>query len=143
MPMYKIEIKDKAFAPRSNDLVNRALDSISVVPNPYYAYSVYENTEVANIVKITNLPPKCVVTIYSLDGKFVRQFNRNEEREVRNGEGRGVRYGQVTPDIEWDLKNGSGITVGSGIYLIHVKSDEGERVIKWVGTIRQLEISGF
>ncbi|MBP9132648.1 MAG: hypothetical protein KBF75_01405 [Saprospiraceae bacterium] len=143
MPMYKIEIKDKAFAPRSNDLVNRALDSISVVPNPYYAYSAYENTEVANIVKITNLPPKCVVTIYSLDGKFVRQFNRNEVREERKGEGRGVRYGQVTPDIEWDLKNGSGITVGSGIYLIHVKSDEGERVIKWVGTIRQLEISGF
>jgi hypothetical protein len=123
--------------------LTKLLDSISVVPNPYYAYSAYENTEVANIVKITNLPPKCVVTIYSLDGKFVRQFNRNEVREERKGEGRGVRYGQVTPDIEWDLKNGSGITVGSGIYLIHVKSDEGERVIKWVGTIRQLEISGF
>ncbi|HQP76279.1 MAG TPA: hypothetical protein PL069_02670 [Saprospiraceae bacterium] len=84
-----------------------------------------------------------MVTIYSLDGKFIRQFNRNEVRREVSGEARGVRYAQVTPDIEWDLKNGSGITVGSGIYLIHIKSDDGERVIKWVGAIRQLEISGF
>jgi len=143
MPMYKIEIKDKAADTKSPTIAPSALDKISVVPNPYYAYSSYENTEISNIVKITNLPPKCVVTIYSLDGKFIRQFNRNEVRREVSGEARGVRYAQVTPDIEWDLKNGSGITVGSGIYLIHIKSDDGERVIKWVGAIRQLEISGF
>lgn len=143
MPMYDIEITGKAFEQRNQQLVKNALDSISVVPNPYYAYSGYEGSEISNIVKITNLPAKCVVTIYSLDGKFIRQFNRNEIREEKRGEGRGVRYAQVTPDIEWDLKNGSGITVGSGIYLIHIKADEGERVIKWVGAIRQLEISGF
>ena len=143
MPMYSIDIKEKAFTTRDNNLVNRALDSISVVPNPYYAYSAYEINEISNIVKITNLPAKCLVTIYSLDGKFIRQFNRNEVREEKKGDNRGVKYAQVTPDIEWDLKNGSGITVGSGIYLIHIKADEGERVIKWVGAIRQLEISGF
>ena len=143
MPSYEINISGKAFGQRDNALVNHALDSISVVPNPYYAYSGYETNEISNIVKITNLPAKCLVTIYSLDGKFIRQFNRNEIREEKKGVGRGVVYAQVAPDIEWDLKNANGITVGSGIYLIHVKSDEGERVIKWVGAIRQLEISGF
>ncbi len=143
MPMYKIEIKDKVATTNTPEIKTSALDRISVVPNPYYAYSSYENTEISNIVKITNLPPKCVVTIYSLDGKFIRQFNRNEVRQEVKGEARGVKYAQVAPDIEWDLKNGSGITVGSGIYLIHIKSDDGERVIKWVGAIRQLEISGF
>jgi len=96
-----------------------------------------------HVIKITNLPAKADVTIYSLDGKFIKHFSRNETPEKRNDPSSAVRFGQIYPDLEWDLKNSRGITVGSGVYLIHIKTDRGERVVKWVGAIRQLEISGF
>ena len=35
-----------------------ALDNVQVVPNPYYAYSAYEQDQFENIVKVTNLPPR-------------------------------------------------------------------------------------
>jgi hypothetical protein len=36
--------------------VANALDSIKVVPNPYYGFSQYETSQFTNTVKITNLP---------------------------------------------------------------------------------------
>ena len=143
MPQYHISITGKKHETLTSQQIATALDSISVVPNPYYAFSDYEVSPSSNVVKITNLPNKCVVTIYTLDGKFIRQFNRNENREAKNSEYRGMLHAQTTPDLEWDLRNNKGITVASGIYLIHIKSDEGERVVKWVGAMRQLEISEF
>lgn len=143
MPKYNIQLIDKGSLPTNDSLTNAALDMINVVPNPYYAYSSYEKNEISDIVKITNLPAKCEINIYSLDGKFIRHFNRNVSPEQRTDPTAAVRFRQIYPDLEWDLKNSRGITVASGVYLIHVKSDQGERVIKWVGAIRQLEISGF
>ncbi|HHB79928.1 MAG TPA: hypothetical protein ENK85_11905, partial [Saprospiraceae bacterium] len=118
-----------------------ALDEVNVVPNPYYGYSYYERSQFTNIVKISNLPAKCTVTIYSLDGKFIRKFDRDEAPsvDVETGLTR-----QITPDIEWDLKNASGIPVASGVYLIHIDAPGlGERVIKWFGMNRQFDPSGL
>ena len=92
-------------------------------------------------MKITNLPAKCTVTIYSLDGKFIRKFDRDEV-PVKNTDTGFSR--QIGPDIEWDLKNSSGIPVASGVYLIHVKAPGlGERVVKWFGMKRQFDPSGL
>lgn len=121
--------------------VETALDEVNVVPNPYYGYSYYERSQFTNIVKISNLPAKCTVTIYSLDGKFIRKFDRDEAPsvDVETGLTR-----QITPDIEWDLKNASGIPVASGVYLIHIDAPGlGERVIKWFGMNRQFDPSGL
>lgn len=124
--------------------INAQLDAINVVPNPYYGFSSYETSQFSNIIKITNLPAKCVVTIYSLDGKFIRQYNRNEERMDKDGQYAPILQGQISPAIEWDLKNHKGISVASGVYLIHVKADGlGERVIKWFGVARQFDPSGL
>ena len=55
-----------------------------------------------------------------------------------------ILKGQITPAIEWDLKNNKGISVASGVYLIHVDADGlGERVIKWFGVARQFDPSGL
>jgi hypothetical protein len=124
-------------------LVNKALDAINVVPNPYYAYSAYETSQFTDIVKITNLPAKAVVTIYSLDGKFIRQYRRDEVAEKTPFTNAGVSFKQITPALEWDLKNSKGIPVASGTYLIHVSSDFGERTLKWFGAMRPFDPSGL
>ncbi len=118
------------------------LDQINVVPNPYYGYSRYENTQFTNTVKITNLPAKCTVSIYSLDGRFIRKYDRNEEKGTAFGSG--IQQSQFAPALEWDLKNRSGISIASGTYLIHVAVEgKGERVLKFFAVQRQFDPSGL
>ena len=112
------------------------LSFINVVPNPYYGYSEYEISEFSNLIRITNLPARAIVTIYTLDGKFIRRYTRAEEPQLPFGSttplnNRGVVSRQIYPSLDWDMKNGKGIPVASGVYLIHVDAGElGERTLK-------------
>ena len=137
-PKYQFSFKTKAPVLIKESAPNEILDAINIVPNPYYAFSDYETSVAEGIVKITNLPNKCSVTIYSLDGRFVRQYNRNEGLNLQSAYSEVLRYKQGNPDLEWDLKNANGIAIGPGVYLIHVKVDGiGERTLKWFGVGRK------
>ena len=105
------------------------LDLITVVPNPYYAYSSYEGNALVNKVKISNLPNDCVVTIYNISGTKIRQFKKDND----------------DPSIDWDLTNFANTPVASGFYLIHVKDNTsgGERTIKFFGAMRQIDLNTF
>jgi hypothetical protein len=129
----------------TDEEVNAALDAINVVPNPYYGFSEYETDQFSNTIKITNLPAKSTITIYSLEGKFIRQYNRDERGTPTEGENNpSIRSSQYLPDLEWDLKNKAGIPVASGVYLIHVDAEGlGQRTIKWFGVARQFDPSGL
>lgn len=122
-----------------------ALDQIGIVPNPYYSGSFYESNVFDKVVKITNLPARAVVTIYSLDGKFIRQYNRDEvPTALREGGLRPIGTRQISPALEWDLNNFRGIPVASGVYLIHVDAfEKGERTLKFFGVNRQFDPSGL
>jgi hypothetical protein len=78
-PMYTFSTN--AVAPIRNDFekAKSDLDLINVVPNPYYAYSGYEVNQLDNRIKITNLPRKCTVTIYTISGTYIRQFTKDSE----------------------------------------------------------------
>ncbi len=143
-PTYQFTLSEtEAGAITTPDLTNKALDAINIVPNPYYAYSAYEISQFTNTVKITNLPAKCVVTIYTLDGKFIRQYRRDEIAEKVKGSNPGTSERQITPALEWDIKNSKGIPVASGTYLIHIDSDLGEKTLKWFGVMRPFDPSGL
>jgi len=142
-PLYEFEISgleavDLTQAPYEGELAD-----VNVVPNPYYAYSSYEISELATTVKITNLPDNSEVTIYSLDGKFIKQFRRDEMPSATVGANRGTRFKQTIPDVEWDLKNQAGIPIASGVYLIHISALGEERTIKWFGVNRKFDPSGL
>ncbi len=115
-PVYKDVVKGQS-----------DLDLINIVPNPYYAYASYENNPLDNRIKITNLPRKCVVTIYNMSGTLVRQFTKDDP----------VTF------LDWDLKNFAGIPIAGGVYIFHVKSDEGERIVKWFGALRPIDLNTF
>jgi flagellar hook assembly protein FlgD len=101
---------------------------INIVPNPYYAYSGYETSQLDNRVKITNLPEKCTISIYTVNGTLIRQFTKDETKT----------------SYDWDLKNYAGIPISGGIYLIHIKADGiGEKVIKWFGVLRPIDLNAF
>ncbi len=128
----------------TEDDMNEALRAIKAVPNPYLGYSAYETSQFTNTVKITNLPADATVTIYSLDGRFIRQYIRNETGRSVTGNNRAIRQQQITPALEWDLKNSKGIPVSSGTYLVHIDAPGlGEKTIKWFGVQRQFDPSGL
>lgn len=141
-PTYRFKIEGKQADALDAVGIENALDKINVVPNPYYAFSDYEDSRLSNVVKITNLPAKCVVSIYSLDGKFIRRYNRDEAPRAPNGNA--IPNAQIIPDLEWDLKNSKGIPISAGVYLIHVDAPGlGERTLKWFGITRQFDPTGL
>ncbi len=138
-PMYQFNTDDLAVQKGVLSIAQSALDLIGVVPNPYYAFSDYEENQIDNRVRIINLPQKCVVTIYTLTGTLIRQYSVDKQ---------GVESGNINGDartsIDWDLKNFAGIPIAGGIYIIHIKADGiGEKTVKWFGALRPTDLNAF
>ncbi len=139
-PLYEFALDGLAPIKKERAAASSALDLLRVVPNPYYGYSEYEVTEIDNIVKVINIPAACNVRIYSLDGRFVREYNlgrvyshpsRNGIARIGQGEEGPNADAQILTSVEWDLKNYANVPVASGVYLIHVKVEGvGSRVLK-------------
>ena len=130
LPYYTFTTK--GYGPTYNDAdkAESDLDLIQVVPNPYYAYSNYEPNALSHKVKITNLPDKCVVTIYAVNGTKIRQFKKDDS--------------SIT-SIDWDLTNHANTPIASGIYIIHIKDNVngGEHTIKFYCAMRQVDLNTF
>jgi hypothetical protein len=148
-PAYEFKIEGLAATPYSTAKVDSDLDLINVVPNPYYAYADgpgYERNQLDTRVKITNIPERCVVTIYNISGTLIRQYNV-DKTGISNPSAStlGLDTDPKT-SIDWDLKNYAGIPIAGGLYLIHVKEtggQSGERVIKWFGAMRPIDLNTF
>ena len=145
LPRYRINFNDVETTEITEDQGSQVLANVKAVPNPYFAYSAYESSQFDNTVKITNLPDRADVTIYSLDGKFIQQFRRDVQLSNKAGTNPGITQGQANPDLEWNLKNYAGIPVASGVYIIHVSAPElgEERTIKWFGINRKFDPTGL
>ncbi|MBL0330495.1 MAG: T9SS type A sorting domain-containing protein [Bacteroidetes bacterium] len=127
-PMYTFNTAEIETHKGDNELAVNALDLINVVPNPYYAYSAYERKALENIVKITNLPEKCDISIYSLNGTLIRKFSKDDPKT----------------SLDWDLKNQARIPIASGMYIIYIKvPDVGEKTLKWFGVLRPTDLDSY
>ena len=128
-PLYNFSTEDVATRTYDDTTLVSVLDMINVVPNPYYAYSKYEANKLDNRIKITNLPMECTVSIYSLNGVLVRQY---------------VRSNDPTTSLDWDLKNHNNVPIAGGVYIIHVDVPEvGEKILKWFGIMRPIDLDTF
>lgn len=131
MPYYTFTTD--GFAPTfSTEIGRKALDNVNIVPNPYYAYSSYEDpgNQLDNRVRLVNLPGRCEIRIFTLDGVLVRIIRKDDPNAAYT---------------EWDLKNNAQVPISSGTYLIHIKAlDYGEeRIIKWFGVMRPVDFDTF
>ena len=144
-PSYQFSIGGQEAKALVGQEIPAALKRVNVVPNPYYAYSNYETNQFTNIVKITNLPAKCTVNIYSLDGRFIRQYKRDEKDiPIKDRNNPAILNSKYTPDLEWNMKNIQGIPIASGVYLIHITADGiGETTIKWFNVNRKFDPTGL
>ena len=127
-PIYQFSLDGYAADTANLSAANEALDLIKVVPNPYYGSSEYEDSQLDNIVKITNLPRECNINIYTTNGTLVRNIRKDNSATF----------------VEWDLNNDFNVPIASGIYIVHIDAGEiGEKVVKWIGSIRPVDLNAF
>jgi hypothetical protein len=128
LPYYSFSTGNAKTINNDPDGAVSALDLIRVVPNPYYGYSYYEQNQLDNYVRITNLPQRCIISIYNVNGTLVRRFNKDND----------------DPYVQWNLKNTYGIEIASGIYIVHVDAPGiGEKIVKWFGALRPVDLNNF
>ncbi len=137
-PMYMFEltpdivtlthVADKDNARQS--FKDSIMEAINVVPNPYYSYSAYETkSQLETKVRFINVPANTTIKIYTVDGTLVRSFPSTPSN---------------TTTYDWDLHNHNGIPIAGGMYLIHFSTPGiGERVVKWFGTMRPVDLNSF
>ena len=135
-PIYEFNTNDIVAEIGDLDVAKDAMEMINVVPNPYYGYSSYETNQLDNRVKITNLPQQATISIFTVSGTLVRKIKKDNN---------------VT-SLDWDLKNDYGIPIASGLYIIHVRGKfrdadgnlvEKDKVIKWFGALRPIDMDTF
>ena len=128
-PMYQFNLDDFETRTNVNEIAVEALQDINIVPNPYFAFSTYETSQIDHRVRIINLPVECTVSIYNLNGTLIRQYKRDDN--------------SIT-SIDWDLKNFKSVPIASGVYLIHVNAPGiGERILKWFCVLRPIDLDSF
>ena len=101
-----------------NSVEQENMDEIYVVPNPYVVSSNIEPLDLQNPrdrgqrrVYFANLPSTCTINIYTMAGELVRSLKHNSSIED------GIKY--------WDLTTSDNFPVSFGIYIFHVKSENG------------------
>ena len=136
-PVYNFSTEDLIAVKGDVNVAKAAMETIKAVPNPYYGYSSYETNQLDNRVKITNLPERATIKIFTVSGTLIRTLKKDD--------------GMTS--IDWDLKNDFGIPIASGLYIIHVRARlwdasanefiEKDKVIKWFGALRPIDLDTF
>jgi hypothetical protein len=127
-PMYSWNMTSGSTITQSENALADALKLINVVPNPYTAFSEYENNKLDSRVKITNLPEKCTVQIFSTQGKLVKTMKKDSP----------VTF------LDWTLTNHANIPIASGVYLIHVTVPGiGETIVKAFIAMRTVDLQNM
>ena len=128
LPMFEFNTNGVATKTGIDTVGTSALETIRVVPNPYYGFSAYETSQLDNTVKITNLPETCTISIFTTNGTLIRQLRKDNS----------LTY------VEWDLKNTFNVPIASGVYIIHVDAGAlGEKVVKWFGALRPVDLNSL
>jgi len=103
--------------------VSKEGSKVGVFPNPYrldgnyYPHYEIKDGNFDKRLRFINLPPKCTIRIYTLDGDLVRTLQHDQEGDDLNAT---YHY--------WDLVSRNTQAVVSGIYLYTVEDKETDEV---------------
>ena len=91
------------------------LEQVAVVPNPYRGHAEWDPAVGEGRIHFIHLPDGATVRIFTASAELVRHLTLDSTRNT----------GGTTGDLEWDLRNGKGQKVVSGIYVYQVETREG------------------
>lgn len=91
------------------------LERVAVVPNPYRGRAEWDPAAGQGRIHFIHLPEGSTVRIFTANAELVRELTLDSARNP----------GGTTGELEWDLRNGKGQKVVSGIYVYQVETTEG------------------
>ncbi len=123
----------KVFPIFSADQVEENDAEVKVYPNPYridagYAEDRFEDpqrtgrTEWERRIHFINLPEKCTIKIWTVDGDLVREIEHEP----------GGQFSETNSKAYWDMITRNTQAIVSGIYIYSIESDEGTQLGKIV-----------
>ncbi len=96
----------------------KLVNQINVFPNPYFEWEDFRAVR-SGVITFSNLPEEVTIKIYTLSGNLIKTLTENDKSSI------------TSPFIEWDLRNESGLKVADGVYLAHIKTKFGDKVLKF------------
>jgi len=106
---YRFTVKGQSV---DNNIAKESLDRIKVVPNPYVVTALWEphnpytSGRGPRLLQFINLPAKCTIRIYTVDGTLVQTLFH--DTNIRDG------------SESWDLMTKDNMDVAYGVYIYHV-----------------------
>jgi hypothetical protein len=91
------------------------LERVAVVPNPYKGFSEWDPATGEGRMHFIHLPPGTRIRIFTTNAELVRELTMDSASSP----------GGVTGELEWDMRNGKGQKVVTGIYLYQAETPEG------------------
>jgi len=104
-----------------------AVDNIGITPNPYKGASAYEVSQLVDQVRFTNMPNQATIRIFTVAGTLVRTLEKNS----------------ANASFPWDLTTEEGLPIASGMYIIHVDTEFGEKVLKFGVVKKRVQLNTF
>ena len=102
-----------------------AIDEIGITPNPYKGASSYEVSQLVDQVRFTNMPNQATIRIFTVAGTLVRTLEKNS----------------ASASFPWDLTTEEGLPIASGMYIIHVDTEWGEKVLKFGVVKKRIQLN--
>ncbi|MGE5175868.1 MAG: hypothetical protein ACM3JJ_05770, partial [Hyphomicrobiales bacterium] len=91
------------------------LEHVAVVPNPYKGSAQWDPAVGEGRIHFIHLPVGATVRIFTSSGDFVRELKLDPNSHP----------GGQTGELYWDLRNGKGNKIVSGIYIYQVETVQG------------------
>ncbi|OYD16408.1 hypothetical protein CH333_03455 [candidate division WOR-3 bacterium JGI_Cruoil_03_44_89] len=112
------------------------LDSIRVVPNPYYVSAVWDGpSKYERKLYFQGLPSRCTIRIFNAAGLLLREIEHDEtiatyfRPEVMGEE-------EEQGSHAWDLKTSGGYEVTSGLFIYQVVTPDGKEKVGKFAVVR-------
>lgn len=102
--------------------------NVKVVPNPYIVHNEWQQSSLIRRIRFINLPNRCTIRIFNLNGELVRTILHTETLPVTSGQPVENSNGG---DEWWDLLSDNRQLIASGVYVFHVESEVGEQTGKF------------
>jgi hypothetical protein len=110
------------------------LDDIKVVPNPYYVYAEWDQSNNRRKIQFTNVPAESEIQIYTLSGELVAILDHHGDATATAG-GRGYNSNRIGT-VEWNIWTYEFTEAAYGLYIYVVKTDDGQTKVGKFAIIR-------
>ena len=91
------------------------LESMAVVPNPYKGFAQWDPAPGEGRIHFIHVPPGTTVRIFTTNAELVRELTMDPASSP----------GGTTGELAWDMRNGKGQKIVTGIYIYQAETPEG------------------